>query len=281
MTTVGVDELDEAVGVLGAWQVEGAPMQLHPGDLGWFRRFGPERTAAALRSWRRDGRIAALGLLDGADVLRMTTAPDLRQDDELARRIVEDVTDPGRGVLGEGQVSVEAPADALVRAALAEAGWTLGEPWSPLRRDLTDPVPYPGLEVEVVGPDRAEERAAVQRASFDGSTFSPDLWRAMAAGPQYADARCLLGYDSAGHAVAAVTVWSSGPGRPGLIEPLGVHRAHGHGRAITLAAAAALRDLGSSSALVTTPTSNVGAVATYRSAGFAPRPELPDLTRPA
>ncbi|MFC7625677.1 GNAT family N-acetyltransferase [Microlunatus sp. GCM10028923] len=284
VTTVDVEGLDEAVGELRAWQVEGAPMQLHPGDLGWFRRFGASTTAAALRTWRRDGRIVALGLLDGADLLRLTTAPELRRDEELARRVAEDVTDPARGVLGPGRVSVEAPSGALVRDVLAEAGWSSGELWTPLRRDLTESVPEPGIRVEVIGPDRAAERAAVQRASFDGSSFTEDLWKAMAAGPQYTDARCLLGYDSEGSAVAAVTVWSAGPSRPGLIEPMGVHRDHrgrGHGRAITLAAAAALRDLGSSNALVGTPSSNLGGVATYRSAGFQLRPELPDLTRNA
>ncbi|WTA77475.1 GNAT family N-acetyltransferase [Streptomyces sp. NBC_00838] len=101
-------------------------------------------------------------------------------------------------------------------------------------------------------------------------------WHAMAAGSPYADARCLVAHDD-GDAVAAVTVWSAGPGRLGLLEPMGVHRehrGHGYGRAITVAAAAALRDLGSSSAIVCTPSSNTGAVATYRSAGFQRRPEV-------
>ncbi|NUT99230.1 MAG: GNAT family N-acetyltransferase, partial [Saccharothrix sp.] len=75
---------------------------------------------------------------------------------------------------------------------------------------------------------------------------------------------------------------SAGPGRPGLLEPMGVHRdhrGHGYGKAITVAAAAALRDMGSSSALVCTPSSNVGAVATYRSAGFEALPEVRDQIR--
>jgi ribosomal protein S18 acetylase RimI-like enzyme len=124
-------------------------------------------------------------------------------------------------------------------------------------------------------------RAAVQRASFVRSTFTEEAWRAMAAGSPYAGARCLVAYDG-GEAVAAVTVWSAGPGRPGLLEPMGVHSDHrgrGHGRAITLAAAAALRELGASSALVCTPSSNVGAVATYRSAGFEAGPEIRDRCR--
>jgi ribosomal protein S18 acetylase RimI-like enzyme len=84
--------------------------------------------------------------------------------------------------------------------------------------------------------------------------------------------------------VAAVTVWSAGPGRPGLLEPVGVHPEHrgrGHGRAIGVAAAAALRELGSSCAVVCTPSANVAAVATYASAGFRRVDEVPDLCRSA
>ena len=50
----GVDALSNAVGALQEWQYDGAPMQLHPGDLGWFWRFGAEATAAAVRTWTRD-----------------------------------------------------------------------------------------------------------------------------------------------------------------------------------------------------------------------------------
>ena len=282
--TPAVEVVSEVVATLREWQREQAPMQLHPGDLGWFWRFGADATAAAVRTWSRDGQVLAVGLLDGHSLLRLTTSPDARRDPELARALVEDVTVSNRGVLGEGEVYVEAPMDALVRDLLGEVGWDIDEPWTPLRRDLTEPVADPGVRIEVVGPERAPARTAVQRAAFDNSTFTDERWRAMAAGPADADARCLVAYDGRGESVAAVTVWSAGPGRPGLLEPMGVHRdhrGHGYGRAITLAAAAALRDLGSSSAIVCTPSSNVGGVATYRSAGFEARPAVRDRYRQA
>ncbi len=72
----GVDGLSEAVGALRGWQYDGAPMQLHPGDLGWFWRFGAEATAAAVRTWSREGLTLAVGLLDGPKLLRLTIAPD-------------------------------------------------------------------------------------------------------------------------------------------------------------------------------------------------------------
>ncbi len=280
----GVDALSQAVGVLREWQHDGAPMQLHPGDLGWYWRFGAEATAAAVRTWSREGRILAVGLLDGPTLLRLTIAPDARRDEELAHQLVEDLTQPERGVLKGGKVSVEAPMGALVQDLLFEDGWNADEPWTPLRRDLAEPVKDPGVRIEVIGPEQAHVRAAVQRASFDRSTFTDERWHAMAAGLPYADARCLVAYDDQGTAVAAVTVWSAGPGKPGLLEPMGVHRdhrGHGYGRAITVAGAAALRELGSSSAIVCTPSVNVAAVATYRSAGFQQLPEVRDQYRDA
>ncbi|MFB6977644.1 GNAT family N-acetyltransferase [Streptomyces scopuliridis] len=280
----GADGLSKAVGVLREWQHDGAPMQLHPGDLGWFWRSGAEATAAAVRTWSRDGQILAVGLLDGPGLLRLTIAPDAQRDEELAQRLAEDVTEPERGVLPQGKVNVEAPMGALVQDLLFEDGWNTGEPWTPLRRDLAEPVKDPGVRIEVVGPEQAHVFAAVHRAAWDGSRFTDERWHAMAAGLPYADARCLVAYDDQGTAVAAVTVWSAGPGRPGLLEPMGVHREHrrhGYGKAITVAAAAALQELGSSSAIVCTPSSNVGAVATYKSAGFRQCPEVRDQYRDA
>lgn len=280
----GVGGLSEAVGALREWQHDGAPFQLHPGDLGWFWRFGAAATAAAVRIWSRDGQILAVGLLDERETLRLAVAPDGQRDEELAQRLVEDLTEPERGILPAGQVYVEAPRGALVRDLLVEDGWRADEPWTPLCRDLTEPVKDPGLRTEVIRPEQAHTRTAVQRASFDRSTFTDERWHAMAAGSPYSDARCLVGYDQQGNAVATVTVWSAGPGRPGLLEPMGVHRdhrGHGYGKAITGAAAAALRELGSSSAVACTQSANVGAVATYKSAGFRQLPETPDLRRDA
>ena len=104
----------------------------------------------------------------------------------------------------------------------------------------------------------------------------------MADGEPYSDARCLLARNEQGESVAAATVWSAGEGKPGYIEPLGVHRmhrGHGYGTAIVLAAARALQDMGASSVFTCTPGFNVGAVATYKSAGMQPQPETRALVR--
>jgi len=278
-TPQSVDEIGAAV---AAWQTEAGPIQLHPGDLGWFWRLGTEALADAVRVWRRDGQALAVGLVDGLGLVRMALAPSIDQDDELAGRLFADLSDPERGVLRAEAPVVEARFGAAFRRLLGERGWAADEPWTPLSRDLRNAVEDGGLRVEIVDGHHAPERVALQRSAFRNSTFTVERWRTMSATSLYRDARCLLGYDAHGDPVAAVTVWSAGPGRPGLLEPLGVHRDHrgrGYGTAISLAAAAALRDIGSSSATVCTPSSNVGAVATYAAAGFRRQPAVTDFRK--
>jgi GNAT superfamily N-acetyltransferase len=279
-----VGGLSGAVRVLREWQLDVSPMQLHPGDLGWFWRFGARATAAAVRTWSRGGQILAVGLLDGPELLRLTVAPQAQRDEALAQQVVADVTEPERVVLPAGRVSIEAPNGVLIRDLLLEGGWNPGERWTPLRRDLTELVKGPDMRIEVIGPDRASTYTAVHRSSFGSPKFTDERWHAMAAGLPFADARCLVAYDDRGSAVAAVTVWSAGAGNPGLLEPMGVHAKHrglGYGRAICVAAAASLQALGSSSAMVCTPSTNAAAVVTYQSAGFQPLPERRDVSRDA
>ncbi|MCU1594004.1 MAG: hypothetical protein JWO12_1396 [Frankiales bacterium] len=284
LATPDLPGLTAATAALATWQHEGAPMQLHPGDLGWAWRLGAEALTGDTRTWSRDGQVVAVGVLDDHALVRMTLAPDLYDDEELAQQLFGDLTDPSRGVLDAGRVAAELPRGALVRELIRTHGWGEDAPWQPLRLDLGDPLPDAGVRVEVVGPEQVDDRVAVQRGAFDNSTFTSERWHTMAAGPAYATARCLVAYDEDDNAVAGVTVWSAGPGRPGLLEPMGVHRDHrgrGFGKAINRAAAAALQDLGSSSAWVCTPSSNVGGVAGYVASGFAPLPEVRDVHRDA
>lgn len=278
-----VDGLGDVVRRLREWQHDASPMQLHPGDLGWFWQFGAEATARATRTWSRDGRVLAVGLLDGPEVLRLTVAPQARDDETLARQVVADVAGPEQGVLPAGRVAVETPNGFLVQDLLTQAGWALDEAWAPLRRDLTEPVPDPDVRIEVVGPQQVPAYTAVHRSAWSSARFTDERWHTMAAGVAFADARSLLAYDGKGVAVAGLTVWSAGAGRPGLIEPMGVHTDHrrrGHGVAVCLAAAAELRRMGSSSALVCTRSALTAAVATYRAAGFEPLPQRLDRVRP-
>ncbi|GID26796.1 hypothetical protein Abr02nite_17790 [Paractinoplanes brasiliensis] len=70
---------------------------------------------------------------------------------------------------------------------------------------------------------------------------------------------------------------------PGRADPrrrdAGFADGRGYGRAITIAGAAALHEMGSTSVRVCTPSANVGGVATYKAAGFVARPEIADRVR--
>jgi len=280
LATPRADQLDAVVADLSSWQQDGLPVQLHPGDLGWAWRFGAVTLAEALRVWTVDATTVAIGFVDEAWLIRMAIAPPADNDEELAQALARDLEDPMRGVLDGANVSVEARFGTAFRSQLRTRGWVEGDPWAPLVRDLSDPVEGSELRVEVVGPERVDDRVAVQRGAFTSSTFTAERWHEMSRSSAYQHARCLVGYDSKDNPAAAVTVWSAGPGRPGLLEPVGVHRdhrGHSYGTAISLAAAAALRDLGSSSALVATSSSNQAAVATYASAGYRRMPDVTDF----
>ena len=295
LRTPASDERKSLAATVGAWQRDGGPSQLHPGDLGWFSMRGPEATAGALRAWSLNGELLALGLLDGQDgLLRLAVDPELRSDERLARQILSDIADQARGVLPEGAAIVEARgATALQRMMLSE-GWAFDEPWTPLHHDLYDPVPdtlvtRAGLRVEDIGPDRAHSWMEVHWSAFKGTPFGEaerrdvvDWWSTMMDGPFADRGRSLAAFDPDGRAVAIVGVWSAGRGRPGLVEPMGVHRDHrgrGYGAAVCEAAASELRQMGSSSAIVCAETTNVGAVSTYAAAGFTAHPSVSDLLR--
>lgn len=265
---------------LGAWQLDEGPVPLHPGDLAWALRLGEPRLLEALRAWSRDGRPCAIGFLDGPGVLRLGLDPEVEDDEELAARLRADLeAEPGP------DLAVELRRGAALQRALREHGWSEGEAWTPLRRSLAEPLPDPGITVLEVDGSTAEDWTEVLRSGFPGSTATAERWRTLTAHPLAArHGRVLQGRDDQGNAVAAAAVWSAGPGRPGLLEPIAVpaaHRRRGHGRAISLAAAAALRELGASSAAVATESARTGAVATYRSAGFVTDGPVRDLVRPA
>lgn len=295
LTTPPTADLRRVADELGSWQLDDGPLHLHPGDLGWHSMRGAEATAAALRVWSGDGDIAAIGLLDGPDgLLRMAVDPRRRSDPRLAQQVADDVTDHGRGVFEEGEAIVEARGFDALAVLLGERGWQPDEPWTPLHRDLraeVDLTATHGLRIETIEEDEVDPWVSVHWSAFKGTPLDDeklaeirDWWLTMARGPLYDRARSLVAFDGDDAPVAVTTVWSAGEGRPGLIEPMGVHHDHrgrGHGVAISVAAAAALRDMGASSAVVCAENANAGALATYLTAGFTAHDPVVDLARGA
>lgn len=296
MTTPAVADLPRIAVDLSEWQSDRESLQLHPGDLGWHSLAGAARTAADLRIWSRHGKMVALGLLDEPAVLRMAIHPGAHDDDALAQQIGSDVHHPDRGVLPTGEVLIEARGARSLHRAMLDEGWTTGDPWTPFHYDFSQPprddrVEKSEVRVETLDPDQAETWVSVHWSAFKGTPFGGadkrrlmERWGAMTKGPFCDLARHLIAFDSRDNAVAVTTVWSAGAGRPGLIEPMGVHRDHrgrGYGVAITRAGVTALRDSGSSGVFVAAEGSNAGALATYAGAGFTAQESVADLKRPA
>lgn len=289
LTVPQVAELPDIGAVLDSWQFDDGPLHLHTGDLGWYSLRGPESTARAMRVWRSGERILAIGLLDGADLLRLAIDPTFRQDDQLAQQVQTDIDSANNAVFENGSAIVEARGALRLCDHLQECGWDADEPWTPMNRDLGRPVEAPGIRVKAAGADDAEAWTAVHWSAFRGVSYTADdrdrfvdRWLTMMSGPFSSRAQCLLGYDDCDQAVAVTTVWSAGPDRPGLLEPLAVHRdhqGHGHGKAMAIAAARSLQQLGSSSVFVGAESANIGAVAAYASAGYVPRNQVTDLRR--
>lgn len=293
--TPSVDQLPTLANRLSLWQEDPWVGHVHPGDLGWHSSVGPEQMARDLRVWVLDGEPIALGMLDGSEVLRMTVAPEVVNDRVVARRLAADLNDAEAGVLAGDHAIVEARGAAALGEVLRAGGWVDDEPWTPMTLDLTGRLDISrlrnsGLRIEEVGPEAADAWTSTHWSAFKGTPFDDDSrarfvqrWTQMMTGPFADRAHSLVAYDADGTPVAVTTVWTAGEGRPGLIEPMGVHRDHhgkGYGVAVTIAGARTLQQQGATTAAVVAEDSNPAALATYLSAGFLPLGTVTDLKRP-
>ncbi|MGY0235510.1 GNAT family N-acetyltransferase [Longispora urticae] len=290
-TVVARADAADLLDALAEWTPAGTLAHgLHLGDVGWFLRFDAEECAGRLLLWTAvtDGVRApvAAGFLDGP-VLRLALRPDsaparpAAADSELVDALADDIG----LLLGDAEAWCDAADGTALRAALVSRGW-LDErdaPWPLLVHPLSPAPPRPDNARPVTEAD-ADDRVAVQRAAFKGSTFTVERWRQMkdsVAGPFAVD---VLVRTPDGEAAAAATGWFAGAGRCAILEPVGAHPDHqgkGYGRAAVHAACAALAERGASAVAVATPGDNRAAVALYLSAGFVHQRDLHDLYRPA
>ncbi len=251
---------------LDAWTAV-APLRasLHSGDIGWHLRLDDADLVDVFRVWSLGETAVAVGFVDGG-VLRTAVAPALVNDPALAEAVAAEL---------DGIAYVEAPCGGALRDHLLHGGWSADpDAWVLLFKELgTADGEQKDLDARPLeGEADVAARVAVQRSAFaPGSTFTPERWALMAAGPTY-DARFeLLVRTPAGEPAAAATGWYAGPGRCAILEPVGTHRAHqrqGYGRRVNLAVMAALARAGASAVRVHTPASNAAAVAAYEACGL-------------
>lgn len=275
----------EAAGLaaaLAAWTPPTWAGQLHPGDVGWQLRLEDDQVDGSFLVVRDARTVVAVGLVDGPHALRLAVDPARSHDPALAGSLADALED----VVGEGEAWADGAPLAAWRAALADRGWrAASDSWVALHRSLAGSGgSLPAGVAPVAGEHDVADRVAVQRAAFEGSTFTVARWGLMADGPTYHHELDLLARDADGTPVAAGTAWSAGPGRCAVLEPVGTHRDHqrlGHGRRLLAGLCSQLAAAGAASVAVATPASNEGAVRAYTSAGFRVLGLLTDMHRPA
>jgi GNAT superfamily N-acetyltransferase len=265
-----------AVAALAAWTPRHAPATtLHAGDVGWHLRHDDADLDETLVVVRDGSEITAVALSESG-ALRPTVRPDHADDDLLAAAVGEvalSLAERAADSSAPSEFSCDTPPHSALRAWLVAHGWSVDpDPWALVFRPLSaaDADVGAGLAAPVATDDDVRERVVVQVNAFERSTFTVHRWHQMAAGPAYRRDLDLLRRDD-GVAVAGATAWTAGPGRVGILEPVGTHREHigrGHGRAVTLAAIGALARAGASGVAVQTPLSNAAAVRTYESCGL-------------
>lgn len=262
-------QLDELIETLQAWEPPGGyPLGLHVGDVGWQARLPDDKLDGSVRVLELDGDVVAAGLFEPG-LARPRLAPGCETNPDVCSALADEIgTDPGE------QVWSDAAPGSLLRTTLSARGWGLDpEPWVALYRPLSasDSDLGDALVRPVRGMQDVTDRVAVQRSAFEGSTFTVEAWHRMSGTAAYDPALDLLARDGGGVPVAAATAWGAGPGRCGILEPVGSHPEHrggGHGRRVVLAALGALARAGASGVTVHTPADNEVAVAAYESCGL-------------
>jgi GNAT superfamily N-acetyltransferase len=260
----------EQIEILNRWAPRhAAVLGLHSGDVGWRLRLDDsdlDDTLVVVRD--RDEPVAVIHV--EPDLIRPVVRADRSDDWELAETLGEIATSTAT----TQRVSSDAASHGAYRCWLSRHGWVLeSDAWAVLYRPLSssDGAYDDPLCSTLASDTDIADRVAVQYAAFEHSTFTVSRWHQMAAGPGY-DARLdLLRRDATGVPVSAATGWSAGPGRTGILEPVGTHRDHvgaGHGRAVTMAVIAALARSGASGVAVQTPPSNVAAIRAYEACGM-------------
>ena len=272
----GRTDLVELLDAMAEWEAPGGHVYgLHVGDIGWHLRMDDDQLAGTIHSWWRDGELVATALIEDA-LARPRIAPASVHDPDVCGAVAEVVD-----AIPHDEAFSEAQAGSMLRTLLVARGWNLSSLWTALHLDLRDVAPFAPDRVTPTGSDVAA-RVDVQFHGFDRSTFTPDAWHRMAAGPRFDPTLDLVAWDPDGVPVAGATAWSAGPGRCGILEPVATHREHrraGHGRRVVHAAFDALAAVGASGVAVCTPGTNAGAIGLYTAAGMRPIETLQDLTR--
>ncbi|MBA3309963.1 MAG: GNAT family N-acetyltransferase [Nocardioidaceae bacterium] len=278
------DEAGQIIDALCDW----APLStytghLHAGDIGWLLRLDDDDVNEALHVVRDRGEIVAVVVADELSAISPAVKPDRVHD--LA--VAEAIAGLADNMPTTSNAYADAPPGSTLRSLLSVGGWVVDpDPWVVLYRPLgpVDAVYADPMSATLSSEDDISDRVEVQRSAFEGSTFTIGRWHQMAAGPGFDPALEYLRRNPEGLPVAAATGWSAGRGKCGILEPVGTHLDHtgaGHGKAVSMAAIAALARVGASGVTVHTPGFNAAAIRTYESCGLRQVEITHAMRRPA
>ena len=269
---------------------------IHPGDIA-HRLFNGNKLldpTDVLSIWEEDGSVIAWVLASprhgGFDA---QVRPD-RRDPRFERTVLEYAESETlrlmrRDGIERSRLDGECfRCDTLRAGLLRDLGWIPdGEPPFVLNTatlvDLPEPQVPEGYTVRAVrGVVEAAALGEVHAASF-GSTWTPEMYRAVMEAPGYAQEREFVAAGSDGALAAFTVTWHDHLNRMGLFEPVGTHpdyRKRGLGKALLLFAMRAMADEGMEYATVVNEGTNDASRALYASVGFTPRHFLDGYTKP-
>ena len=256
--------------------------RFHPGQLAWNRYYRPVDPTRldpdeAISLWLEGGEVVGFGWAESPDWLELQVDPE---HPEVADELVEWFEEWSDA----DEQSALVMADDVAGPALADAGFVARPDASFFTHHVLDLADLPdrpsaaGYGFRAVGPGEAAARAACHAAAWsDSGTSKVDatsFTQLMAAWPYRTDLDWVA-VDASGTMVASALVWLDPATGVGLVEPVGCvpeHRGRGLGRAVTLAALHALRDLGGRIAQVTPRGDDdyPGPRRLYESIGFRP-----------
>jgi len=276
----GAADLPALLAFAARFMAERWPMESiwHPGDIVW--QLKPDYDAAKpIRLWSEGGAPLAMSMFTAADEFWI----DSRSEDVAAAVIAK--AEGLAAKAGAQRLAVRAwESDAARAATLARLGYAWGEGGPIFRFDLSGDLPPVRLESGFTARDSVgldpEARAKCHRDAWDHlehlgiegrSSFSTEVYRALAAAPLYDPALDIVIAAPDGELVANALAWADPVSGVGNFEPVGAsgaYRGRGFGRAAVVEGLHRLKAAGMRWARVGTAHFNAPAIATYLSSGF-------------
>lgn len=260
------------------WAVDDPRAQMHIGDFYWaLRTTSNGDPLSDTRIWLRpDGSIAAFAWLDPPELgdAIVDPAADPLMLDEALDWLEEEYRKQARTTI----TVVVVDGDQLRAESLARRGYKPGSGgntrlWQRLGSEPHAPMATTGFTVgQVETKDDMKRRAFVETSSFHYDGVTGDSWRLLTQRlPRYRPELDLIAVAQDGTGASACTCWYDEATRCGEFEAVGTSKAYqrrGLGRAVIIEGLRRLQQLGATTAVVQTQTTNAPAIALYQSCGF-------------